>query len=421
MRHHHAVVLCLTVLGLTGATGCQIMTPTETKTQAQDRWNHIRADFKMQLARQHYDAKLFHDAQVVATEALAFDPALTPAYVLLAKTYLELGKPASAQRSIEAARRVGLDSSSLTYMQGVVAETMGHTDMAAAYYTYACEDATDNVDYMIAYAESMVALGRPDMALRHLDAAIGRYDDNGSALLLSAHIASLMGDVDGAIRRYRVALDALGESRIASRELGLLLVQSGRYEEAIESLAAIMTRSSNGTGDDVARHALATAYLRMGRPMTAISWLTPESRGEAKAGRGYQILAEAALATNDISTGVAAAERALRDAPDDPGVVWLYAAALWRQGDNEAAEQRLTRYLDRHHDDATAHCLLAEVLRSQGATEDARDHFRRASELSGDSAWAAQGLEALDRGSLDETMTDDAVAIPSHDTPRTPN
>ncbi len=402
MRYYHAGVLCLTVMGLVGAAGCRIMTPTETKTQAQDRWNHIRADFKMQLARQHYDAKLFHDAQVVATEALAFDPTLTPAYVLLAKTYLELGKPVSARRAIEAARQAQLDSPGLTYMQGVVTETRGHTDMAAAFYAHACEAAPDNVDYMIAYAESLVALGRPDTALQHLDASIGRYDDNGSALLLSAHIASLIGDVDGAIRRYRIALDALGESRIASRELGLLLVQSNRYEEAIESLTTVMSQSSGGVDMTIPRHALATAYLRTGRPMKAISWLTPESRGEAKTGRGYRILAEAALATNDIPTGVAAAETALRYAPDESGLILLYAAALWRHGDNLAAAQRLRRYLDRHHDDATAHCLLAEVLRSQGRTDDARDHFRRASELNDDSVWAAQGLEGLGRASPDE-------------------
>ncbi len=416
MCYHQAAALCLAIAALTGTSGCKSMTPKENKSRAEGRWNRIRADFKVQLARQHYEAKLFGESERAASEALAFDPSLTAAYVLLAKSHLELGKPTSAQRAIETARRAGLDTPDLTYMQGVVNETQGDLPVAAAYYADACETSPDNVDYVIAYAESVVAMDRPDLAMQRLDSLIGSYDDNGSVLLLSAHIASLMGETDGAIRRYRLALDALGESRMASRELGLLLVTAGRYEEAIETLTTVMDEAPDGSDDEVARHALATANLRAGRPMRAMSWLMPESLNESKTAYGYIILAEAALSTNDIAVAVAATTTAVRMSPNDPGLALLHATALWRHRDYNAAKRCLKLHIERYRDDATAHCLLAEVLRSQGATDEARDHFRIASELSDDSAWAARGLEALE-GVSSSNPSVDAPDTPAPGTP----
>ena len=413
MRHAKALMPCLVTLLLVGLTGCRSTTVKQARSQAEGRWNRVRADFKVQLARQHYHAKLFGESKVAATEALTLDPSLVPAYTLLAKSYLELSKPASALRTIEAARRAGLDSPELTYMQGVVTETRGDIATAAAYYADASEMDPDVVDYVIAYAESIVALGRPDIALQRLDTLIGSYDDNGSALLLSAHIASLLGDTDGAIRRYRLALDALGESRMASRELGLLLVQAGRYDEAIETLTPLLDPSQGETDDATARHALATAYLRAGRPMRAMSWLTQESLGEGKTARGYVILAEAAMATNDVAAGLEATTTALRMSPNDRDAALLHAAALWRHGDLDAAERFLKLRLKRHGDDATARCLLAEVLRSLGDTEDAREQFQLASGLVSDSAWAARGLEALDTIPRIEPLTDTPHVAPS--------
>lgn len=407
MPIRHATVRCLVLATITALAGCKSLTPREAKNQAEGRWNRIRADFKLQLARQHYDAKLFGESESAATEALTFDPTLVDAYVVLARSSLELGKPTSALRAIETARRAGLDSADLSYTQGVVYETQGDLPLAGSFYVDACQKDMDRVDFVIAYAECVVGMGKPDVALNRLDALVGRYDDDGSVLLLSAHIASLMGDTEGAIRRYRLALDALGNSRMASRELGLLLVDTGRYEEAIETLDGLPDETSADVGDDVVRDdvvrlALAKANLRSGRPMKAMTWLEPESREESRLVAGYAILAEAALATDDVATGLAATSSAMRLSPDAPDLVLLHATALWRHGDHPAAERRLRLHLERYVNDATAHCLLAEVLRSQGDTGEARTHFQIASDLSVEPLWADQGLASLDADSPTE-------------------
>ena len=80
-----------------------------------------------------------------------------------------------------------------------------------------------------------------------------------------------------------------------SRELGLLLVETGRYEESIDALDGLLDRTTSDDSDVVVRHALAKAYLRSGRPMMAMTWLEPESREESHHAVGYAILGEAAL------------------------------------------------------------------------------------------------------------------------------
>ena len=114
------LVIPIVLLAVLGVGGCDTLTHEEAKMSAERRWCEMRGRVKLQLAGQQFDGMLFSEAIETATEAMALEPMLIDAYVLVAKANLELGKNTSAARTLEAAARVGLKSPVLFYLEGVV-------------------------------------------------------------------------------------------------------------------------------------------------------------------------------------------------------------------------------------------------------------------------------------------------------------
>jgi len=384
-----AVACCLT----TGCAEWRTATPAATRKQAHERWDRVRAELKLQLARQHFEGRRFRDAERVATEALSFDPSLAAGYVLLAKAHLEQGEPMSAARAVEAARHGGLDSAELTYMEGVVLEQRGDLDGASAAFARSCALDATNVDYLLAHAESLVAVGRPEEAMTRLDAAEERYDDEASVMLLAAHVATLLGDTRGAIDRYRKALQADGDNRVAARELGLLLASTGRHESATVWLARALNDDEDP--DRSLRLPLAESYLQSHRQFEAREVLRPLLRGGSLDPDILATCTKAALALHDFADALELTERGLALVPNDARLTLLRATALWRTAEPHAAERVLLDLRSREPDHVTAICLLAEVMRSTGRRDRAGALFRRALELEPDNLWAKRGLNAL--------------------------
>jgi len=386
------MVCCLTG----GCAALHTATPSETKAQAHEHWDQVRGELKLQLARQHFAAHRFTDAEKVAMEALSYDPSLTDGYALLAKVALELGKPMTAERTLETARNLKLDSPELTYMWGVVLEQRGETEAACASYQRACEADPTKVDYLMAYAEALVALGRTKEAAAKLDAARGNYDDDTSVELLAAHVDMLLGNTTGAIQSFRKALEGDGDNVVAARELGLLLAREGRYEEATTWLSrALPGDGKPNSADDSLRLPLAEAYLETHHPYQAKETLRPVLRDELQDRRVFATYAKAALALHDYADALDVTKRGLVFAPHNAQLTLLRATALWRSAETRSAEQLLLGLRTREPDNTTAICLLAEVMRSSGRRDRADALFRRALELEPDNAWARQGLDAL--------------------------
>jgi len=402
MKLARYLIAAATALFVVFSTGCRTVTPAETRQRAHDRWDRVRAEFKLQRAAQQYDARLFGEAERGATEAVALDPTLVGAYVLLARADLELNKPTSAAQVLETAREAGLDSPELTYMHGVVLEQRGQLQEASDAYKAAMESDPRDIDYVIALAESLVALDRAEEAATLLDESVGRFDDDGSILLLAGDVAVLLGDDEGAIRRYRAALEALGESPTATRELGLLLARTGRYEEAITRLTPLLDETGHEPIDPTVLIALANAYVETGQPLQARKLLRDELDGASEHIAAYAIFAKAALATGDEAEAKRITAAGLRLSPESDELTLLHATALWRLGENEPAEKCLSDYLERRPEDPTGLCLLAEVNRSMGHPDRAAELFRHALDIDPDNFWALRGLEVIEQVSFAE-------------------
>ncbi len=391
-----------------GAGGCKTLHHQRDKEAARQRWSEVRGRFKYQLARQQYESGQFDNAVMTATEAISLDPHEVGAYVVLARANLEQGKPATAETALRAASNVGLRSPALTYTEGVIHEQ--RDDLAGALELYRAarqHDATD-VAYLIAEAECLVALSKPAEALTLLDEVGETYDDRASIKTLAAHIAARTGDVEGAIERYRDALAAQSTSPTIARELGVLLAQQHRCEQAITVLKPLIDRSDVPDDRGLIRCTLAACYLELNAAEAARDVLYAYANDHADDALAQLLVSKTALALNDLMTATRAIDLAQQTAPNHPEL-WLVRATIqWQRGAFADAAATLYDVLANRPDDADALCLLAEVLKSTRRSDGAKGYFERALVADPDCAWARAGLAELKTPPHKPTATSDA-------------
>ncbi|HNQ21737.1 MAG TPA: tetratricopeptide repeat protein [Phycisphaerae bacterium] len=390
-----ALVSLLTVGLLAVGAGCAHPKPPTARQQAEQQWNQVRARVKLQLAEQQSAAGQFEHVVATAGEAITLDPTCARAYIVRAEGQLELGNPSAAQQTIQLAEQAGIRAAELAYLLGVIAEQCRDLPGALQRYHEARTLAEDkDVDFIAAEAECLVALERPVEALTLVDEHAVRFPGDATLTVLGAHIAALLGDAEGAARRYRDALPLVKDGTLVPEEYGLLLVSAGRWAEAAAMLEPLL-RTLGENASPVVRRALALCQLEAGDPEAALRTLREYARNAPEDTRAQILLAKSAVATGDLALARRSLEIARQREPRHPEVLLVRAVIQWRCADHTGAADSLRQLLQQRPDDVDAYCLLAEVCSAQGAAEDARNYFSEALRRNPHCTWAQAGLQAV--------------------------
>ena len=376
--------------------GCQTATHATAKQEANQQWNRVRADIKLQLAQQQYDSGLFHEVIITATEAISHYPENTHAYVLLVNANLELDKPATALKVIEATQQMEILSADLIYAEGVILEQRDKYKQALSKYSEAFQLDSSQIDYLIAQAECLVDLNRKEEAIKLLDENGHKLDENGAVLLLSAHIASIMGNIEDAIKRYRKAMVSFQDDPMLAGELGLLLTQTNHCDEAIPLLQPLIDMQDADDAEHGAiRRALAGCYLTKGDAQKAYSVLHQYVFVHTQDTSAQLLHAKSAIASDDLITALQCVDRAKLYRPYHMELWLIQATIQWKRGEYDRAATTLIDLLANTPEDVEALCLMAEVLRSKNQLISAKGYFQQALKVDPQCIWAKIGLKSL--------------------------
>lgn len=386
----------LMLIVFVGLTGCSRMESRVNQQElARREWESVRADMKLQIARQQFRAGAAEEAARTAMEAIALDPARVESYVLLVQAQIEGGDLALAEQTLEWAAQRGLVSAALVYTKGVIQEHRKLYEEAIESYRRARTlDPTDR-DHLIAEAECLVALDRPQEALALIEPQLSRFEYDGSLRALAGHLALLIGELDKAARWYEEAAIILPDDRIIAENYGLLLVRMRRYPDALAVLRGMVETAPEKVAKGSVLRALARCDLELGDPAAAREILRDYLTQHEGDFAAHLLMAEAALAGGDLPTAYRHADRASRIEPRNPEVWLVQAAVDFRGGDHPSAEVRLTQVLASNDRDVEANCLLGEVLTASGRNDSARHHFEVALAQDPTCAWAAVSLARL--------------------------
>ncbi len=152
------------------------------------------------------------------------------------------------------------------YMLGLSAWKAGDLDRAERAFTAALERDPRHLKSELNLTRVLLEFGRPVEALTHVETGLGIDSTSGEAWRLLGRVQGQMGNVDLALAAYRKAI-AFDENDVwAMNNMGLTLINSGRFEEALGPLARA---TELRPGAPVFQNNLGMALERLGHFTTA--------------------------------------------------------------------------------------------------------------------------------------------------------
>ncbi len=220
-----------------------------TEWMRQPAWQHRLGE--IYLEAEQPDAALGHFQS--ATEA---DPANPIYQVDLAKTYQACGQLLQAENAFRLALQDEQPSPETFRLAGQVALQIDRPDEAATRFERACELAPDDALAHIGAANAAAALGKKQLAEKHLRAAIQLDPDRPEVLLGQGQVLMQTGKSAAAMEAFERALQVGADPAQVHRHQSKLLMKQGETQQALNALRQAVEAEPD---DDATWHELAQA------------------------------------------------------------------------------------------------------------------------------------------------------------------
>jgi superkiller protein 3 len=339
-----AIALCALIA--IAAVGCNSHDNGQNKEAAKKQWSAARAAILANLAKEQYENGTFDKARESIDSAIKLYPEAPGMHILSAKIAIEEGRLESADKSLAEARRLDPRNAEADYLSGVVCQRWQKIDQAAEFYRAATEKQPQELAYLLAQAEMMVALNRSDEALALLQNKVVYFEHSP------------------------VIRDAVGQ----------LFMQKGKFDQAVD-----MFRQASvlATDDMSIRERLAMAYLRCKRYNDACETLSRVLKNEKFAQRGdlYLAMGEAQTQLGRPREARNSFDTATQFMPNDSSPWIALGKAALELGDVKRAEMSLRRAISIDAGNGEAYLLTGYVRLKQDKLDDALVAFRKASAL----------------------------------------
>lgn len=380
----------------------------DRNTASKQQWDTVRGGVQLQIARQHYDAGRLNEAETVLRQALALAPENVGAYHLATRVYLETGDLAKAREVSSLARGLTDGAAETAYLAGIVAQRFGEKEEALAQYLEAQSLSPNTAEYVMAAAESWVALDELGEALTLVTSRIRDFDGSAAMHVLAARVCRMSGLREQAIEHCREARRQGGDDAKLDVETAMILAWAGSTDEAIGPLRARVDAALAGgtrfqeskgragvwpadkpdgprVGETPAPvvtpsvvHALARAYIALGQWNEARAVLKPLMSDDGADATAWSLFARAALSAGDL----AAAQEAIstfHSRGEPTCETWLLEALVSHlQGDSPRAGKAAARALEMDPQNESAMWLAAQAAQAMGEPELARQAYARA-------------------------------------------
>ncbi len=343
-------------------TGCsQSLKKNPAKEEAKARWEQMRAKVRLQLADRNFESGQVDDAFNLCQEVLSLDPANVDGYLLMCRIHLEKGRIAEAESVLDVASGLGQPSPDLAYLRGMLAEHREKREDACAWYKQAYEAKPNEVDYLVAYAESL-------LATEDLNTAVDVLTKRGQDFEQDLRVQILLGQALSMAGQYREASDAyLSVMRLAPNnpqlreEAGLSLLAAGRLDEA-QSVLEPLIKSAKDKPSVSAVQAYAAIMLQANQPERAISMLDGVAGNDARSFPLWLLLGKAYLTVDQVAKAKDAAQRACKLQPKSVEAQLLLACCDLAAGNRTQAFAAAQDIVAAHPDDPVAISLLQKAV-----------------------------------------------------------
>lgn len=399
--------------------------------------DHVRA-LELAAAAEYH---LGNDLQVQAflARALKVMPGLVLSRQILAQSYLRSGQPGKALEAVAPLVEGDKADAESLALAGSALIQLGDAKRADAAFKKAAQLAPGNTKVRTEAAMAMLDGGRPEVALRELQAlAAGDPGPRADLALFSARISQ--NDLPGALK----ALDALeaklpgrplpdqlrGQVLIAMRDekgarasFDKALAKDGNYFPAVAALASVDVATAR---PDQARARLMEFIARVPNSSQAmimlasvpsadgstspdaLKWLTEAVRANPSDAKAHLALISRQLQLGDPRAALTAAQAAVAALPNHLELMRALGQAQLLAGDAQQAASTFSRLAALQPADARTQMNLAEAQVAAKDYDAARRALGKAVEIDPTLAEARRGQAML---ALRDGRVQDAVAI----------
>jgi tetratricopeptide (TPR) repeat protein len=336
----------------------------EARSEARDRMGLVNAQLSYDQAKRAFEVGQFDRALRDISHAIDRFP-YAPAYHLLhGRILLETHRLERAlgafERAVETAEendRGPGDPERLAkahYFAGIVFQRWSNHDDAHRRYLTAADLDESNAQYLMAAAESMIALGKYDAAHDLIEPRLAFFEHNAAMRHLLGHVALLRGDAHYASQLFARARLLNPDDPMLAEELAWSQYAAGKYAHCVETLQQLKRLSPAGSHEQRLDllHLEARCLMHLERNRDARTM--------------YMELT--------------------RLSPADPDV-WIELGALaWELGDHRRVAESAARAIALAPDRYEGYALRGIHAREQGRLEDAESAFRQATRRAPDSA-----------------------------------
>lgn len=291
-----SVIIVLNLAGCSDATKLSNFAFKNQKAQAQQKWDSVRADVKLQLVRQHLEAGRLGEAEKALDQVISLSPHDARPFVLATRLRLEQGKLAEAKEAIDVALVMHGADAETDYWAGVVAQRYSNLETALSYYEAASAKAPLVSAYVTAQAETLLALDRPADGMHLISSRLSDFDGDVSLRVIAARTAKTLNLRDPAVRYSRDAIFMSKSDRVIITQVAGILDWGTADQELIEVLSPLVGQKPALPAS--LQCMLAQAYLRSGRIADGKKVLQGVSEEGAFAAL---ISARAAMAEGDLA------------------------------------------------------------------------------------------------------------------------
>ncbi len=366
------------IVAATALAGCDGPTTQGqiARENAQGRIDVMSAGISYQQAEQAFEVGRFDRAEKNINQVIATFPDVAKYHVLKGRIHMEQSELEFAYRSFTAAIDTEPDVAEGHYFAGIVQQRWSNDAQSYVHYNRAFELEPTNTQYLLATAESMIALGQLDQAWTLLEKNKDYFEGNAALHQLQGHVALLQGDPEQAVKLYERARLLNPEDAMLLEELAWAQFDAQHYSKAVESIKSIRSHVSDARDD--LDHLEAQCLAGMGRSSDARNLYVELTRQKPN---DTDLWAELGLIAWDLGDYYRVAQcsnRIVQLAPNRFEGPMFKGITERHQGHLDAAIISLQKASILAHSNALPHLLLGNTMEMNGQDADAQRVYEQA-------------------------------------------
>jgi tetratricopeptide (TPR) repeat protein len=385
------------VLAAAMVVGCESATKPQKAPKAAmtEQWNAARAGVLGSLAQEQYKGGNLDKARASVDNAICLNPKNAQLHVLSGKIALEQGQLDLAEKELRQAQFTDPKIAEADYLCGVVYQRWQKHDVALGLYEDAARKEPAELAYVLACAESMIAMGRSDEALDLLKSKLDSFEH-------SPVIRDAIGQLLVGKGRYADAVVVLRQASILATDdlavkehLGLALYFNKQYRESSEILAKLVMNEKCGKRVDL-HLALGNAYQQSGRLPEAKSCFETATQLSPGTPDAWVGLAKVSLERNDLSRAENSLKKAMTLDSSSAEPQLLLGYVRLRQNRLSDALPLFKKASALNQADTVSLCMVGYVYEKTGRAQQAIDCYAKALKLHPGDELATKLMASID-------------------------